>query len=168
MTTPRQEAPRPPGPDRPAARISCAYLRQSDGSGRSRARLRALWSVWTVGVRISLGAFPLIAELLRRRSGLEAELVDEPLGLACPLGVVGLRPGRLLGDPGRDEPQQGRALPDGGLDDGFPLLDAPNEPSAPRVHLRPVVIDLAAELHLVKHLSRPERKVLRPAGVDAA
>ena len=32
-------------------------LRACGGTGR-RARLRALWSVWTVGVRISLGAFP--------------------------------------------------------------------------------------------------------------
>jgi hypothetical protein len=33
-----------------------APLRHSDGSGRRRARLRAVWSVRTVGVRISLGA----------------------------------------------------------------------------------------------------------------
>ena len=46
----------PPGPDRPAARIRCAYPPRLDRSGRPCARLRALWSVWTVGVRISLGA----------------------------------------------------------------------------------------------------------------
>ena len=107
-------------------------------------------------------------------------------------------PSSLLGDPGRDEPEQRRALRDRRLDDGLPLLegrgggarelmravraharvavahrllprvDAPERAAPPGDHLRAVVDDLAVELHLVKDLARPERQVLGPAGVDAA
>ena len=61
----------------------------SDASGRQRARLRALWSVWTVGVRISLGAFWLVAGLsgttpapIRLRRGMQCrarKLLSEPI-----------------------------------------------------------------------------------------
>src|SRR5262245_27842890 len=50
----------------------------------------------------------------------------------------------------------------------FPRVDSPDQPPPRGGQLGPVVGDLAVELHLVQDLSRPERQMLGPAGVDAA
>ncbi|MGH2779951.1 MAG: nuclear transport factor 2 family protein, partial [Thermoleophilaceae bacterium] len=49
-------------PDRPRAWTKSLQTGRLTSSGNGTARLRALWSVWTVGVRISLGAFVVVVE----------------------------------------------------------------------------------------------------------
>src|SRR5919108_323191 len=53
-------------------------------------------------------------------SGSEAEPVDEPFRLTFPLGVIGVGPRDLLGDPRRHETEQRGAFRNRGLDDSVP------------------------------------------------
>src|SRR5688500_9897736 len=50
----------------------------------------------------------------------------------------------------------------------IPRVDTPSEPRSPRDYLRGLLGELAVQLHLVKDVAGPERKVLGPARVDAA
>ena len=61
----------------------------SDQSGRPCARLRALWSAWTVGVRISLGA---LKKALANAGRCATALVAPPTGAA--VGESPRQPGR--------------------------------------------------------------------------
>jgi hypothetical protein len=54
---------------------------------------------------------------------LELEVLDEPCGLAGTLGVVGLAPRGLFGDPRRHESEQRRAFRDRRFDHDLPLVE---------------------------------------------